>query len=212
MAIRGLLLDLDGTLADSLNIMRLAYDRFMSHLNIKSSEQEFRELNGPPLDKIILILKKRYSLSASLDELEKDYMDFIQEKYLHVKPNAGAHEVLSFAKSQGWICAIVTSNSASLARQWLIKNHLIDQISVIIGKEQVKIGKPHPEPYLVALEQLKCLAENSFAVEDSPAGIKSASDAKIKTIAYVPDKKTQCPSDWNVIHSLFDLKDWLNRA
>ena len=46
---RALMLDLDGTLADSLGAMRGVYDRFLDVFGVAGNDAEFARLNGPPL-------------------------------------------------------------------------------------------------------------------------------------------------------------------
>ncbi|WP_183412368.1 HAD family hydrolase [Microbacter margulisiae] len=47
----------------------------------------------------------------------------------------------------------------------------------------VKKGKPHPEPYLMALEKAHVKPWEAVVVENAPLGIASASDAGIYTLA-----------------------------
>ena len=44
--------------------------------------------------------------------------------------------------------------------------------------------KPHPEPYLKALEMLDVNASSAIVFEDSPVGILSAKNAGIDVIAF----------------------------
>lgn len=44
-------------------------------------------------------------------------------------------------------------------------------------------GKPHPEPYLMALDKLGIVAEDAVVIENAPYGIRSAKAAGIFTLA-----------------------------
>ena len=56
-------------------------------------------------------------------------------------------------------------------------------MEVIIPSDELKYGKPHPEPYLVALKKLKIRPSEALVVENAPNGIKSANGAGIRCIA-----------------------------
>jgi phosphoglycolate phosphatase-like HAD superfamily hydrolase len=62
---RGLFLDLDGTLADSLGVLRRSYFRFLREFNQEGSDAEFDRLNGPKLSEIIGTLQREYHLPRS---------------------------------------------------------------------------------------------------------------------------------------------------
>lgn len=206
---RGLLFDLDGTLANTLPWLRETYRRFLSIHGIIDSDEEFETINGPSLDQVVSILKNKHQLTKPVSELFALYIGLLGEGYLHTEPNPGALEVLTFAVDRGWICGIVTSNSERLTLEWLVKNQLRRVISGVIGRESFHLAKPDPEPYLVALKRLQCDAKISIAVEDSVAGITSASKANIRTIAFVPLNVEKTDFSVECIHNLLELKPWL---
>lgn len=53
-----------------------------------------------------------------------------------------------------------------------------------ISGEDVKNGKPDPEPYLLAAEKIGVNPEHCIAIEDSHVGVKSASAAGMTVIAW----------------------------
>jgi len=53
---------------------------------------------------------------------------------------------------------------------------------VISGKD-VKHGKPHPEPYLIALKKSGWKPAEVVVIENAPLGVQSAKAARIFTIA-----------------------------
>ena len=54
---------------------------------------------------------------------------------------------------------------------------------VIITGDDVKIGKPDPEPFLRALDTLGIVADEAVVVENAPCGIQSAKAAGITCLA-----------------------------
>lgn len=55
--------------------------------------------------------------------------------------------------------------------------------SVIITGDDVLHGKPHPEPYLKSLKELKLKAKDAVVIENAPFGIKSAKAAGLRCLA-----------------------------
>jgi len=51
-------------------------------------------------------------------------------------------------------------------------------------------AKPHPQPYLTALELLRLPAKNCIAVEDSARGLKSALAAGLRVVV-IPNDLTR---------------------
>ncbi|NQV82503.1 MAG: HAD-IA family hydrolase [Rhodospirillales bacterium] len=177
----GLFLDLDGTLADSLGVMRRVYFRFLSDLDRAGSDGEFDSLNGPPLRVIIERLQETHRLDGAIDDLHDRYIAQVADCYRDVAPMDGAKELLAAAQGQGWPIAVVTSNEKKLVTEWLNRTGLDAWIEVIVSGEDVAHGKPDPEPYEAALRQTRCSAPGSIAVEDSLIGATAARAAGLRT-------------------------------
>lgn len=79
--------------------------------------------------------------------------------------------------------AIVTS----CRREHFVLMHrttgLLDYFDFVLVREDYDKSKPHPEPYLRALERSGCQAGRGLAIEDSPRGVLAASRAGLDCIA-----------------------------
>jgi beta-phosphoglucomutase-like phosphatase (HAD superfamily) len=53
----------------------------------------------------------------------------------------------------------------------------------LVTGDEVSHGKPHPEPYLAAARLVGADPAACIAIEDSPAGVRSATAAGVPTIA-----------------------------
>ena len=177
----GLFLDLDGTLADSLPVMRSVYDRFLAHFNRNGSCEGFEFVNGPPLPQVVSILKQVHQLDGDIDDLVSLYDRMVTAAYTNVKCREGTFELLDTARRNEWKVAVVTSNSRVRTFKWLQEMDLAPMIDFVVGNEDVVNGKPDPEPYMTALAQSSCDAINCIAVEDSLQGALSAHEAGLKT-------------------------------
>ena len=179
---RGLFIDLDGTLADSLSVMRLVYGRFLGHFGKSASDDEFERLNGPPLAEVVADLSRTHSITRPAASLLEIYWGFIDDAYRDVRPRAGAADLLRTARSRGARVGVVTSSATGLTRRWLQGVGLEELVDVIVGGDAVRRGKPDPEPYAHAMERTGCAAADSLAVEDSVTGARSAVAAGLPTV------------------------------
>ncbi len=90
-----------------------------------------------------------------------------------------ASQLLSGLPQDVW--AIVTSASYELATARLRRVGLPIP-DAIVTADDVRRGKPAPEPYLLGAERLGVAAERCVVVEDAPAGIEAARAAGMRVI------------------------------
>ncbi|EQB17398.1 MAG: family phosphatase [Novosphingobium lindaniclasticum] len=98
----------------------------------------------------------------------------------------GAEVILEHFAKAGVPMAIATSSEAPYAQQKLERAGLLHYFDVVVTRSDVREGKPHPEPYLLAASRLGVDPADCVAIEDSPVGVRSATAAGIATVM-VPD-------------------------
>ena len=81
---------------------------------------------------------------------------------------------LDHAQAQGWQLAVVTNAMRLNAEAMLGAIGLRDRFEVIVIGEECAHGKPHPLPYLTAMQLLGESPETCIAFEDSPSGMRAA--------------------------------------
>jgi HAD superfamily hydrolase (TIGR01509 family) len=82
--------------------------------------------------------------------------------------------------------AIATSSSREDVRYHLAQHGLLERFQIIIAQGDYVRGKPNPDPFLKAAEQLGVEPALCLALEDSYNGVRAASNAGMMTIM-VPD-------------------------
>ena len=108
----------------------------------------------------------------------------ISQHGLETKP--GIAELLDYLDSKGIPAAIATATDIQRTEDYLGQVGLLGRFSRIVCAAMVENGKPKPDIYLYAAEQLGLPAGGCMALEDSPNGVRSASDAGCVTVM-VPD-------------------------
>lgn len=174
---RGLFVDLDGTLADSIPMLRQAYHAFLGDFGRQGSEAEFQRLNGPPLRRIVQLLRDTHGLGEDCDDLLGRYLALLRDGHDAMRPADGAEEVLTLAGRLGFKVAVVTSSPRHSTLSWLRRVGLERYLDEVVCGDDVIHGKPDPEPYRLALQRTGCSPERSLAVEDSAQGAAAACGA-----------------------------------
>lgn len=208
---RAILLDLDGTLADSLSVMRLAYQTFLGQFQVEPTDIEYDSLNGPPLSEIVRRLKAAHALEAEEPALLANYIDVIDRAYASVAPRSGAAELLEMARRKRCTVGIVTSNSMKRTQAWLQTTSLSHLINFVVSSDQVQHGKPNPEPYVLASKRASCPSSTIVAIEDSLQGAQSAVAAGLKTFILTEEvgRNPSWPQNVVPIRSLSSLAEQL---
>ena len=113
------------------------------------------------------------------DEKEAIFRRVLPRPY-PATPGVGA--MLERAHREGWALAVVTNAPPENAEAMLSAIGLRHHFDLVVSGELCARGKPHPDPYLAALEALDLPAEDALAFEDRPSGIAAAVAAGIATI------------------------------
>jgi beta-phosphoglucomutase-like phosphatase (HAD superfamily) len=210
---RGIFFTLDNTLADSAGALRGAFDRFAALCGVEATDDVFADISGISQPIAIALLKRRWSLPYTLDELQRRYVPLIDAAFLDIGPAAGAATTLETAFRNGWSVGIVTAVTGARCRAWLARTRLASFVDIVVGGNEVVLGKPEPEPYRIALARSGCARELSITVEDSPLGAKSAIAAGIRCYAVTPDhtETAEWPEGVRLIERLDELLPELER-
>lgn len=186
---RGLFLDLDGTLADTLPGLRASYDRLLASHQVPPTDSGFALLMGTPPMQIPSLLANQLGVTEDPEETLRLFRRMIHSVHRQSRPTPGAAEFVRAVAAAGIPIAVVTSSPGETAKEWLRHTGLDKHITTVVGAEDVHHGKPHRAPYMEAMERLGCPPEYGIAVEDSPSGAKSAVDAGLQTWLRIPGEE-----------------------
>src|SRR5437870_9689188 len=84
--------------------------------------------------------------------------------------------------------AVATSSVSASARPFLDRHQLTGFFEVIVTGEEVARGKPAPDIYLCAAEELGIPADTCLVVEDALPGVAAAKAARMR-VAAIPDTR-----------------------
>lgn len=88
-------------------------------------------------------------------------------------------DILQLLKTKGIKVALVSSSPKEYCKRVL--NHFNLNIEIIVGYHDTANHKPHPDPYLKAIELLKKENEDVYAIGDDVNDVLAAKNAEIKS-------------------------------
>jgi mannitol-1-/sugar-/sorbitol-6-phosphatase len=175
--------DLDGTLADSIPVLKQVYVDFLTRYDARGSEQEFDELNGASLGEIIRFTRGRYGLSASEHELKEAYLELLCQAYRErVLPMEGASEVIQTLHGRGYRLMLVTAGPRAMAEEFIRARGWDTWFVDCVFGDEVKRAKPAGDIFLLALERAGVCSQEVTVVEDSVNGVRAALAAGLQVV------------------------------
>lgn len=181
-----LIFDMDGVVIDSNPYHKIAWENFLRKRGYPYDDQLFDNLlsgrTGPTSLKLLFGDDLPEDLMETyLEEVDGNYQDILRKQEKAV-PITGVHEFIARAKAYGLRMALATSAPPLNIEMGLEKMNLEGVFEVIVGKVDVRHGKPHPEVYQKVVEGLGLPGENCIVFEDSAAGIRSALAAGLRVV------------------------------
>jgi HAD superfamily hydrolase (TIGR01509 family) len=179
---RGLLLDFDGTIADTLPVLQQTYDDFLRDINATHKAPTFAEANGANLLHLITDLSRQYAPDRNATETWRHYWQTVETAVLKAPPLQGTREIVAWAKQLGWTIGIASASRTDLIAAWLARHALQLQIDGVVGADLCERGKPDPAIYRLLIETLAIAPQDCIVIEDSESGVLSASRAGLEVI------------------------------
>ncbi|HEX2581663.1 MAG TPA: HAD family phosphatase [Dongiaceae bacterium] len=186
-----LLFDLDGTMVDTDRFHLAAYNTLLAPTGRSVDNEYYRNrIMGFPHHIIMADLFPEASTDLRKQLAEKKesiFRDLLQG----ATPTHGLIEVLDVARTACVPMGVVT-NAPRLNADLMLRTLKLEKyFDIVVIGEELPNPKPHPMPYLVAMEALGGTQQQALAFEDSLSGIQSASNAGIETIGIA----TNLPAD-----------------
>lgn len=179
--------DMDGLLFDSERLYGQAILTAAAEVGCPMSLDIFHQLVGRSREVNHAFLLDHYGADYPLETLVATWgrhFRALAATSLPLKP--GAAELLALLDALGLPRAIATSSSHASVQANLALHGLTDRFHRVVAHGDYAKGKPAPDPFLKAAEQLGVSPSLCLALEDSHNGVRSASAAGMMTVM-VPD-------------------------
>ena len=179
--------DMDGLLFDTERLYQEAILLAAAEGGHEVAPDIFNRTVGLPWAQSRTMLLSHFGEAFPVDEFQEAWVRHfwvIAETRLELKP--GAVELLDTLDQLRLPRAIATSSYRRTVERHLTTHNLSGRFEEIVGHGDYERGKPAPDPFLKAAEQLRVEPHLCLALEDSHNGVRSASSAGMMTIM-VPD-------------------------
>ena len=192
---QAILFDMDGVLIDSMGNHAKAWTIaceesgiFVDQAEMYRREGELEERSG-----------KDFIKSAGLMQTKARVRELVRRKDEAFSrlpaphPFPGAVETVRELSSAGYKLGVVTGSSRTAFEQ-LMPKEILENISVSVCGDEIRHGKPNPEPYLKGIIALSLPSSSVVVIENAPFGIQAARAAGAYVIAvrsYLSDEDLQ---------------------
>ena len=180
--IKLIILDFDGTLADTRGLIVKTMQQTLKALGLESrTDEQCASMIGLPLKQAFT------DLIPMSDEMGGQCVEtyrriFNENNALYVIPTfPHVMETLYKLHEQGYILTIASSRSNRSLREFVNDMHLNDVIPYVLGAEDVTRAKPHPDPVLQTLENFHCTPDEAMVIGDTWYDIEMGKRAGVRT-------------------------------
>jgi HAD superfamily hydrolase (TIGR01509 family) len=195
MELKAVIFDLDGTLIDSMGIWRDVDIEYLQKRGIEVTPDLFTNLpQGNSFSELAQYVKDKFNLPDSIETICNEWTQMVKGHYeTHISLSPGVMPLLNFLKEKNILMAVGTSNSMQLTQAALKNNKVSDYFKVVISGDTHLRGKPFPDIFIEAANNLGFSIEECLVIEDTLVGVLSAKAAGMKVIAI---KEPDSQNDW----------------
>lgn len=219
MRFKAIVFDMDGVIFDSERLYRKHWMITGGEYGIPEDEMEdlCNRMAGATGENNERLMKNRFGeafdystfRSKTMERMDRD----ILEHGLDLKP--GVKELFQYLKEQGYKIGLATSTQRERASRNLKNAGILEVFDQIVYGGVVPHGKPAPDIYLKACEDLKVKPQEAIGIEDSINGVKSCGAAGLYTIMVIdliqPTEEIRSITH-QIYDSLYDVIDFLKRT
>jgi len=182
--------DMDGTLHDTEVVYHASLKRAVAAVGYAVTDAFCHSLIGIPGRECDVILREHLGSAFPYDQYDRLRAAYINDALDTAVPvKTGAVELLQVLSRSGMKLAVATSATRRSAERSLGRSGLVTYFPVVVTRDDVARGKPHPDLFVLAAERLGVQPEDCLAVEDSLHGIRAAHAAGMMPVM-VPDLLT----------------------
>ncbi len=183
--IRGVILDIDGTLIDSNDAHAKSWVEAMAEYGYIVPFEKVRPLIGMGGDKVLpetIHLQKDSEIGS---QISKRREAIFKERYLpHLRAFPGAKELLQEMRKRGLQLAIASSAQPDELKSLLRLVGAEDLVEEKTSSKDVSRSKPDPDVMQVTLQRIELDANEVLMIGDTAYDIEAASKVQVGTIAF----------------------------
>ena len=200
LTVKAVLFDMDGVITNTMPDHCRAWRQVFLEEGLRISRLEIYQREGQRGKVSVRELLAahgqsfgRAKIEQMLSRKEQLFQAQVRQKFI-----PGARKFLKDLHRHGIPLALVTGTSRPELRK-ILPDHLLGLFSVVVTGNDVRHGKPHPQPYSRALKRLPVSPDHAVAIENAPLGIQSAKAAGLRCLAITTSLPAEYLSDADMI-------------
>ena len=182
--LRGILLDIDGTLLDSNDAHATSFAKAFAEHGIEIPFEHVRPLVGMGGDKLIPSLTGFAEDTPKGEAIVERKKGIFDERYLpRLEPTRGARALLERFLADGLTLVVATSAGGEEMKGLMHQAGIEDLIHDATSSGDVDHSKPDPDVIGAAIKKSKLHRDELVMLGDTPYDIEAAAKAGLRTIA-----------------------------
>ena len=179
--VKGLIFDLDGTIANTMQNHFLSWRKAVSPYGIDFTSNLFKSLTGKPREATILKLNEMFNTNMDPYKVGKVKGDTFKKMVNDTKEITIVADVVR--KYHTLLpMSIGTGSTKNGAKKTLEVIEMSAYFDIVITADDIQNPKPHPETFLKCAELMNVEPENCLVFEDGILGIQAAESVGMKVI------------------------------
>ncbi|MBT1157997.1 HAD family phosphatase [Aminobacter anthyllidis] len=197
--------DMDGTLIDSEPLHEEALVSALRGVGIEPPADLHARVVGQAARPVYEVLRDQFGLALEFDDWIALKYDHYMSRAPNLLPREGAMEIFRDLKANGVVQAIVSNSDRMVVEANLQAVGVHEPTMKTISRNDVRNGKPDPEPYLRAAYLTGIAPADTVVMEDSVPGAMAGVAAGMRTIFW-PQDKIDGPTGALVAHSVEEVR------
>jgi HAD superfamily hydrolase (TIGR01509 family) len=184
-AVRAVVFDLDGVLVDTEHLWDEVREQLARDWGGAYTAESQRAMMGMSSTEWSRYLHETVGLPGPPEAINEEVVRRMLARYASDLPVIpGAVEAVRRLAATGRRLAVASSSNRPLIDAVLDRLGVADAFAATVSSEEVERGKPSPDVYLEAARRLDVDPAACAAVEDSSNGLRAASAAGMRVVAY----------------------------
>lgn len=207
---KAVIFDMDGVIFDTEAMVLSCWKVIGGTYGLTGIEEVFHRCIGTNSAETKKVVQDYYGEDFPYEVFRKRASDLFQTKRKEegIPVKRGARELLSYLKINGYTMGLASSTRKAVVVDELEQAGLLAFFREIVCGDMVTHSKPHPEIYQCVCDKLGLDPAQTYAIEDSFHGVRSAHAAGMKVIMVpdllIPDEEMK-KLTWKILPSLMGV-------
>jgi HAD superfamily hydrolase (TIGR01509 family) len=185
MTLKGVILDIDGTLIDSNDAHARAWVDALAERGYQASLEQVRRMIGMGGDKVLPKITGLAKESPEGEAISRRRAEIFRSRYLPgIRPLPGVRDLLQHIHDRGLALVVATSAKQDEVEALLHVAGVNDLVGARTTSSDAKHSKPDPDIVEVALDRLGEPSQAAIMLGDTPYDVQAAQRAGVPIIAF----------------------------